>query len=378
MNILIAPNAFKNSINALETGEIIKKAWSKVRPSDNVVIKPMADGGDGFAKIVGEEKNGEKVIVSTKNPLGLPHEGYYYKVNEATAILDLASNCGMQTLKDGKLNALESNTEGLGIVIRKAIEDGCKEIIIGLGGSASTDFGLGAIYALGANFISNDGNEIIPNGGNLHQIKSINLESLHQTIKDIHFFMAIDVDNVLLGDDGAAAVFAPQKGASKIEVKQLDNHLEQIAHITEKITGKEVLSMQGGGAAGGTAAGFWAYLDAQPMQGSQFMIKVMGLKQEIEKADVVITSEGRLDQQTLNGKIPSVIAEYGNQFFVPTICLVGSNTLDFNDDHPFYSIFSINQRFDNIEKAIQETKVNLEHTTFQVAKIFHLGKNKSH
>ncbi|KXX68862.1 glycerate kinase [Flammeovirga sp. SJP92] len=377
MNILIAPNAFKNSINALETGLVIKEAWSKVRPTDHIVIKPMADGGDGFAQIVGEEKKGQKVTVSTKNALGQPHEGFYYKVNNETAIVDLASNCGMQTIKDGTLNALEANTEGLGIVIQKAIQKGCSEIIVGLGGSASTDFGLGAIHALGAKFKDQNNDVIVPNGGNLHRIKSIDLSELEDTIQNIHFYIAIDVENKLLGKKGAAPVFAPQKGASPEEVKQLDTNLEKIAFLTQKITQKDVVSMHGGGAAGGTSAGFWAYLNAEPMHGSQFMMKVMGLQQEIEKADLVITSEGCLDQQTLAGKIPSVIAEYGNQFFVPTICLVGSNTLQYNDEHPFYSIFSINQKFDAIEKAIQETKNNLEHTTFQIAKIFHLGKNKA-
>ncbi|WP_044203920.1 glycerate kinase [Flammeovirga sp. OC4] len=377
MRILVAPNAFKNSINASETGQIIQNTWLKVRPTDTIIVKPMADGGDGFAQIVGEEKNGEKITVSTKNALGRKHQGYYYKVNNATAIVDLASNCGMQTLAEGHQDALKANTEGLGITIKKAIEDGCKEIIIGLGGSASTDFGLGAIHALGAKFMSDNNEIIIPNGGNLHLIKRIDISALNETIHDIRFFMAIDVENLLLGEKGAAAVFAPQKGASVTEVKHLNENLSAIAKVTQNITLKDTTTLVGGGAAGGTAAGLWAYLDAEPMNGSQFMMKVMGLKNEIEKADLVITSEGCLDQQSLDGKIPCAIAEYGNQFYVPTICFVGSNILNFEDEHPFFSIFSINQRFDSIEKAIQKTKYNLENTTFQVAKIFHLSKNKA-
>lgn len=372
MKIVIAPNAFKNSINALNAATIIKNSWLEIRPKDEIIVKPMADGGDGFAEIVGKEKKGIKVNVDTKNALGEKHIGYYYKVNQATAVIDLASNCGMQTIEKSELNALESNTEGLGIVIHKAIEDGCKEIILGLGGSASTDFGFGALYALGLKCFTSDNNEIVPNGRNLDLIQRIDTSVLNHNTQGIHFFMAIDVQNKLIGTNGTSQVFAPQKGANQTQVELLEYNISHIGNYIQRLTGKDVFNLVGGGAAGGCAAGFWALINAEPMNGSQFMMEVMELHQEIENADLVITAEGKLDDQSIEGKIPFVIGEFSKKCKVPCINLVGINQLSHNAVHPFYSILSINQNWTTIEDAIKNTSANLSYTTKQVVRLLNL------
>lgn len=374
MNILIAPNAFKNSLSANETGKIIKEAWLDINPHDTITIKPMADGGDGFSEVIGKEKGGIKINVNTKNALGQNYIGFYFKVNNATAIIELAANCGMQTISSNQLNALETNTEGLGIVIKQAIQDGCTEIILGLGGSASTDFGLGAIYALGGKFFTIENTEIIPNGRNLDLIQHIDTSDLSKITKGIHFYMALDVDNTLLGEKGASKVFAPQKGATISEVNLLEYSLKQIAHLSHKITGIDVENIIGGGVAGGTAAGFVSFLNAKPLKGTQFVMETLNLHKEIENADLVITTEGCIDSQSLKGKAPFVIAQLATENNTPCIGLVGSNLLKGGSTHPFFSVFNINRNWTTLEDAINNTSENLEYTTHQIAKLIKFKK----
>ncbi|AZQ61949.1 glycerate kinase [Flammeovirga pectinis] len=369
MKIVITPNAFKNSLSANEAAQIIRNAWYDIRPKDTVISKPITDGGEGFSKILSDEKDGKFIQIETKNAIGEPHLSGYVKINKATAVIELAQCCGLQTLAKENYNALESNTEGLGIVINQALEDGCTEFIIGLGGSASTDLGLGALSALGVRFITFEGNEIIPNGKNLDLIQDIDFSTLSTKIKGKHFYLAVDVKNILLGNNGAAKTFAPQKGANKTEVDLLEYNLSHASQLIHRRTGKEVQHIEGGGAAGGTAAGFWAFLNAEIMDGSQFIMEVLGLHKAIDSADLVITTEGRLDEQSLKGKAPYAIANYAEKKEKLCIAFVGDNNVNHIDDLPFYAIYSVNPSLVSIEEAINKTAENLKYSIHQFAKV---------
>ncbi|MBB6460714.1 glycerate kinase [Flammeovirga kamogawensis] len=369
MKIVITPNAFKNSLSANEAAQIIRNAWYDIRPKDTIISKPITDGGDGFSKILSDEKDGKFIQVETKNAIGNTHTSGYVKINNATAVIELAQCCGLQTLTKENYDALESSTEGLGIVINQALEDGCTEFIIGLGGSASTDLGLGALYALGVKFLTFEGKEIRPKGKNLDLIQAINYSTLSTKIKNKHFYLAVDVKNTLLGKNGAAKTFAPQKGASKTEIDVLEYNLSHASQLIHRQTGKDVQHVEGGGAAGGTAAGFWAFLNAEIMDGSQFIMEVLGLHEAIDSADLIITTEGCLDEQSLKGKAPYAIAQYAEKKGKLCIAFVGNNNVNHINNLPFYTIFSINPSLVLIDEAINKTAENLKYSVHQFAKV---------
>ncbi|OHX65601.1 glycerate kinase [Flammeovirga pacifica] len=372
MKIVIATNAFKGSINSIDASNIIKEAWLNVRPNDTVINLPLADGGDDFDHVVGLRKNGKWIEVSTKNALNHSHTYGYYKVNTATAVIGLAGNCGLSTLNDNEYDALRSTTNGLGITIKKAIDDGCTEIIIGLGGSASTDFGLGALYELGLKCLDHNNESILPNGSNLSEIVQFELSDLIESTKNIDFYIANDVNNKLYGPQGAAYIFSPQKGASKKEVEILDRNLRHIADIAQISTGIEVFDVEGSGAAGGTAAGFMSFLNATQLSGSSFIMDCFDIDEHLLGTDLIITTEGSLDNQSLNGKLPYQIALKGDDLNIPVIALVGNNLLNNSHQHPFSSIININQKLDNDFKKFAEENLSL--TTNELAKLICLYK----
>ncbi|WP_281614193.1 glycerate kinase [Flammeovirga sp. SubArs3] len=375
MKILVAPNAFKGSLSAFDVAQVIKKNWSIHRPDDEIMMKPLADGGDGFEHVIAKEKNADWINVLSVDPIGKPFQSGYYRINNATAVMSLASLCGIATITPSPINALEANTEGLGMAIKHAISSGCKEIIIGLGGSASTDFGLGALYQLGLKCYTFDNQKIIPKGGNLHLIEKFDDTDLKKLIGGIDFYLAVDVKNTLVGKNGCSHVFAPQKGATESEVELLESNIHHIGLLTEKILNKEVIQLEGSGAAGGTAAGFYSFLNAHIMNGSEFVMELLDIHDSIEKNDLIITTEGKFDQQSLEGKLPYQIAQLGKKYNKPVIAFVGSSDINSNDPkNPFYCIFSINNEFTSIDTAIKNTEKNLSECIQQFTKILSLDK----
>ncbi|ANQ48390.1 glycerate kinase [Flammeovirga sp. MY04] len=372
MKIVIAPNAFKSSISSIEAANIIQEAWLNNRPNDEVVSLPLADGGDDFDHVIALYKNGTWNEVATVNALNQPHTSGYYKVNNATAVIGMASVCGLADINEGKRNALEASSRGLGIVMMQAINDGCKEIIIGLGGSASTDFGLGALAELGLLCFNDDGTPIQPNGGNLSSIRTFDIQELLNKIEGISFYIAVDVENGLLGKNGAAHVFGPQKGANQEDIKVLDDNLSHAADLTQIATSIEVHDAIGSGAAGGTAGGFMAFLNATILKGSEFVMDCSGFEDQLSDTNLIITSEGTIDDQSLYGKLPYQVAIKGNELKIPVLALVGNNKLSTNIEHPFYSIFNINQKFRGFDDMLSLGKENLYKTVEEIAKIFSL------
>lgn len=297
MKVVIAPDSFKGSASAGDLSLWIKDAWLSLRPGDEVICAPMADGGEGSAAVIAASG----------------------KVNPAEiAVIELAEICGIT--KYQTLDPLGAHTYELGVAIRRAIESGAKQVILCVGGSASTDAGTGALRALGALFLDRNGGEIPLGGAGLWELDSIDLTGL-MTAPSHGITIFSDVTNPLTGKNGAAFVFGPQKGATPDQVKLLDEALFNLVRVSG------FPETAGSGAAGGTTYGFQLAYEADVMSGSQEIAKLIGLPELITSADLVITGEGKYDSQSLQGKVVSTVAALTRE--VPVAYLVGSAVIDF-------------------------------------------------
>lgn len=315
--ILIAPNAFKGSLDAFEVCEIISSTLSDCGQS--IRCLPMGDGGDGTAAILAGYLNASPIEIETCDALGRPNYSSYYACNE-TAIIELAAVCGIKQLKPEEYDIWNANTAGLGMAICKAVENGARKILLCVGGSASIDGGTGALSEMGLTIVKSEDkhhNYII-------NIEDIDTYNLNHRFKGIDFTILCDVDNILCGDSGAAKVFAPQKGASLTEVNLLDKRLQFWAELLSSKTGITVKHLRHGGAAGGIAAAFYALLNARLISGSEYCISLSPFNQLLPEAQLVITGEGRIDEQSLFGKIPGVIAQKCRQNRIKVIAVGGS------------------------------------------------------
>ncbi len=295
-----------------------------VRVDDTAAILkfPMADGGDGFAEVLQHYMQTQTVACVAVDPL-LRSIDTAYQWDEAkkTAIIELASASGLQLLLPKERNPLHTSTFGTGLLIRHAVNKGAENIILGLGGSATNDAGTGILSALGFIFLNGNEKILLPVGENLQHIRKIISPA---AIPKIHFKIAVDVQNILYGKEGAAMVYAAQKGADERAVQILDKGLQQFATVVKSQTRKEVSAIPGSGAAGGIAAGLMAYLDIEIIQGAALVIEAGRMKEQMQGADLVITGEGKLDSQSSNGKVVQQVAAAGMQLNIPVIALCGA------------------------------------------------------
>lgn len=325
MRVLIAPDKFKGSLTAAEVADAVATGIEEVRPGADLVRVPVADGGDGT--VAAALSSGySRVEVITVGPTGLPvHTGY--AVDGHRAVIELADVVGLGRLPDGCLDPLDASTFGLGVVVRDALDRGASEIVLGLGGSASTDGGAGLAQALGASLTDSAGHELPPGGAALTRLHRLDLTALQARIDGVRFVVACDVDNPLLGPDGAAAVFGPQKGAGPAEVEQLEGSLRVWARAVAQATGADVTNQPGAGAAGGTGYAASALLDAELRSGIELVLDLVGFDRLLAGADLVITGEGSLDEQSLAGKAPVGVARAAARAGVPVVAVAGRSLL---------------------------------------------------
>ncbi len=309
MNVLIVPDKFKGSLTAQQVCDAVEGVFLEVRRDDIITKIPMADGGEGTAEILTSIANGKKIKAKARDPLFREIESWYgISQDGKTAFIEMAAASGLQLLKADERNPCFTSTIGTGDLILNAIRNGAEKIIVGCGGSATNDAGIGMATALGVSFLDEHGNELRPIGENLLKIKSIDAKNLVKEIKKCYITFIADVENPFFGKNGASFTFAPQKGASVNEVELLDTGLRNYASVLEKIFPNST-TFAGAGAAGGLPVSAKAFLNATHERGIDFVMRWLDIEEKIKQADWVITGEGKFDSQSLNGKVVSGIAE---------------------------------------------------------------------
>ncbi len=360
MKILIAPDKFKDSLSALEVCEALKKGLSSNTKQLDIIFHPMADGGDGSLEIISNYLPLQKQLVQTTDPLARTIDTFYY-TSSNTAFIELASASGIVLLNQTERNPMLTSTLGTGKILLDALSKGYQEIYLFLGGSATNDAGLGICEALGFYFLDAQQNELPPIGENLIKIKSIQNHCPFD-FEQTKITLICDVNNPLYGTNGAAYTYAPQKGATPQQVEYLDKGLQNVAQVLKQHTGIEVGTLAGSGAAGGIGAGLVALCKAKMLKGFDTIAQLTNLEQQIQAADWVISGEGKLDKQSLRGKVISGIAQLCQKHQKPLALFVGKNELSAQDlkalnTQHIYAIDSIAQ---NTEDAMTNGAAYLE------------------
>lgn len=361
MNILIASDSYKGSLSSLEVAEQIGKGIKKVIPEVNIINIPIADGGEGTVKAIITSMGGRIERCRVAGPMGNEVIAEYGILKNGNAVIEMASASGLPLVQKQERNVLKATTFGTGQLIKSALDKGCKEIYIGIGGSATNDGGVGMAQALGGRFIDHQGNEVGFGGEALKKIVTIDLKNMDDRLKNTKIIVMSDVTNVLCGPAGAAAVYGPQKGASDEDIKILDEGLKNLAGVVKLSLGKGVLEMKSGGAAGGLGMGLFAFAGAEITSGIDAILKMIKFDEKLKWADLVITGEGRMDEQSVNGKVPVGISKRASDYNVPVIAIVGciGKNADMVYQHHIESMESCVSSPCTLEEALENSKENL-------------------
>lgn len=323
--VLLAPDKFKGTLTAAEVAGHLREGLLEVRPDLDVVTVPVADGGDGLLDAAGSVGY-RSVGLEASGPLGTPTPTRYV-VHGTRAVLEMAEVCGLARL-DGDLAPMEATSAGLGEAVAHALDGGATEVLVGIGGSASTDGGAGLLTALGARLLDGDGRPVGPGGAGVLDVADVDLSGLHPRLGEVELVVACDVDNPLTGPTGAAAVYGPQKGADPEQVRLLDDALGRLADVVARRTGRDLRDVPGAGAAGGVGFAAVAVLGASLRPGVDVVLELTGFHDALPGADLVVTGEGALDEQTLHGKAPAGVAAAARGAGIPVVAVAGVVLLD--------------------------------------------------
>lgn len=329
MKVVIAIDSFKECMNSMEAGNAAKAGILKVCDAQ-ISVKPLADGGEGTTEALVEGMGGEYVFVEVTGPLGTKRRARYGILGDGrTAVMEMAEAAGIILLKPEELNPSRATTYGVGEMIMDAVKRGCREFIIGIGGSATSEGGVGMLQALGYEFKTQDGNPIRRGLQDLDRIMAISKENVPKVLKECHFRVACDVTNPLCGENGAVYVYGPQKGVKEEEKPIFDGMMAHYADKTQEYIGADYRMAEGAGAAGGLGFAFLSYLpNVELKSGIDIVLEAVGLEQEIRDADIVITGEGRLDSQTAMGKAPVGVARLAKKYGAKALAFAGGVTKD--------------------------------------------------
>lgn len=323
MKILIAVDSFKGSIDTLGAAGAIARGIRSVSPDAEIIEVPIADGGEGTVSAVVGGMGGELRKCSVTGPLGEERSAEYGILPDGTAVIEMAQASGLPLVPENLRNPLVTTSYGTGQLISSALDNGCRKVIIGIGGSATNDGGFGMAQALGASFRDESGKELGPGGGQLEFLHSIDISGLDKRLSSCEIIVACDVTNPLCGENGASAVYGPQKGATPEMVKRLDANLEHYAKLISTQLGKGIKDIPGAGAAGGLGAGLMAFCNAKIKPGIEIVMELTSLEEKMEGADLVITGEGRIDGSSAFGKAPSGVAGIAKRKKIPVAALCG-------------------------------------------------------
>lgn len=380
MHILISPNAFKNSLNAEEAAAAIEKGLMQSNLKCTCECFPIGDGGDGTGDLIIKKCGGTLVTEEVRDPLGRTVPASFGLIDSGkTAIIEMANASGLRLLQTAELNPLIATSYGTGEQIRIAMNMGATKIVIGMGGSATVDGGIGILTALGVRFLDSEGKELSDMPESLTQLASVDTSKLDSRMNDCEVIVLCDVDNFLLGDQGSAAVFGPQKGASAYAVAKLDASLKQLAGITLQQTGKDIAAIKYGGTAGGAAAGLYAFLNAKLVNGIDYFLQLTEFDKSLETADLIITGEGSIDEQTLQGKGPFGVAFKAKLKGLPVIALAGKVPLvkDRNLQEYFDVLLPIGHQPFDLATAMKCTTDNLIRTSWEIGNLLSLNRSKN-
>jgi glycerate kinase len=322
MKIVVAPDSFKGSLTAIEVSVAIEQGIREVFPEAEVIKIPMADGGEGTVQCLVNATGGKILEEKVIGPLGDEVLAFYGILGDRkTAIVEMAAASGLILIPESKRNPLVTTTYGTGQLIKAALDQGCRKMIIGIGGSATNDGGAGMVQALGVKLLDQEGKEVGFGGGELKKIVKIDISCMDNRLSDTKVLVASDVNNPLCGPQGASRIYGPQKGATPEIIEELDKSLSYFAELIKRGLNKEVKDIPGAGAAGGLGAGLMAFLNAELRSGIEIIIEIVKLEQNIKEADLVITGEGKIDSQTIYGKTPVGVAKIAKKYNVPVVAV---------------------------------------------------------
>lgn len=366
MNILVAPDKFKHSLSSFEACEAVTNGLLKASKDFIIRTLPLADGGDGLSEVIEHYISANKHAVVVSDPLFRPVNSQLLVSEDGeTAFIEMAKASGLLLLKPEEYRCMNTTSLGTGELVREAIRLKVKEVIIGIGGSATNDGGMGMAVALGYRFLDRSGAELKPVGENLVKVAAIDNSQLIE-LKDIRFTVACDVKNPLTGNNGATMVYAKQKGASPTEISQLEEGMQHFSDVLKSYTGKDIAQIEGAGAAGGLGAGCMAFLNADVSSGIALVLKLSNAEDLIRNADIVITGEGKIDEQSLNGKAISGIAELCRKYNKPLIAFCGTLALNHQQLNTLgvQQAYSINSDAVPIEEAFKNASRLLSEAAF--------------
>jgi glycerate kinase len=377
MKIVIAPDSYKESLSALEVANAIEQGFREIWPDADYVKLPVADGGEGTVEAMVEATTGRIVEVDVTGPLGEPVPAFYgLSGDERTAFIEMAAASGLEQVPVALRDPLKTTSWGTGELIRHALDAGVDHIIIGLGGSATNDGGAGMVQALGAKLLDARQNEIGKGGAALDALAQIDISQLDPRLAACRIEVACDVTNPLTGKEGASAVFGPQKGATAETIDRLDTALAHYAQIIARDLDVDVLELAGGGAAGGMGAALYAFCGAQLRRGIEIVTDALQLDACVADADLVITGEGRIDSQTIHGKVPVGVAKVAKRYNKPVIGIAGSLTADVGivHEHGLDAVFSVIYTVCTLEDALKNAAENVRMTARNVAATLKMGQ----
>lgn len=377
MKLVIAPDSWKESLTALEVATAIEDGFREVWPDAEYVKIPVADGGEGTVDAMVAATSGERVEVEVTGPLGTRIPSFYgISGDKQSAFIEMAAASGLELVPASARNPLKTTSWGTGELIRHALDAGVNHIIIGIGGSATNDGGAGMVQALGAKLLNDRAQPLGYGGGELATLAQIDLSELDARLAECRIEVACDVSNPLTGPEGATAVFGPQKGATAEMVTVLDDSLGHYAKIIARDLDIDVLSLAGGGAAGGMGAALYAFCGATLRQGIEIVTDALRLDEQVADADIVITGEGRIDSQTIHGKVPVGVAKVAKRYNKPVIGIAGSLTADVGvvHQHGIDAVFSVLYSICSLEDALGNAQANLRMAARNIAAVLKVGK----
>ena len=377
MKIVIAPDSYKESLSALGVASAIERGFREIYPDADYHKLPVADGGEGTVEAMVAATQGRIVQVEVTGPLGERVSGFYgLSGDEQSAFIEMAAASGLELVPADKRCPLTTTSWGTGELIRHALDAGVKHIIIGLGGSATNDGGAGMAQALGVKLLTADNQNIAQGGAGLEALARIDVSELDARLAACRIEVACDVTNPLTGEEGASAVFGPQKGATPEMITRLDTALVRYAQCLKRDLDIDVLPLEGGGAAGGMGAALYAFCGAELRPGIEIVTDALHLDKLVADADLVITGEGRIDSQTIHGKVPVGVARVAKRYGVPVIAIGGSLTPDVGvvHQHGLDAVFSVLYRICTLEDALRDADENLFMAARNIAAILKIGQ----
>lgn len=373
MKIVVAPDKFKGSLSSLEVAKAIERGIKRAVPEAEVVLCPLADGGEGTVEALVTASAGRIVKKRVTGPLGEPVEAFFgllrtslhpiSDIRHLTAVVEMAAASGLHLVPPERQNPLVTTTYGTGELINAALDEGCRKIIVGIGGSATTDGGMGMAQALGVKFLDQQGKVLgLGRGQLLQEIARIDVENLDKRIDKTEFLVASDVQNPLTGPQGATQVYSPQKGATPEMMRELDEGLSHYTDIIKRDLGIDIKDVPGAGAAGGLGAGLMVFLKAKLRSGVDLVMEAVSLEKKLQGVDLVITGEGKIDRQTAYGKVPVGVAGLARKHNVPVIAVVGQigEGAEILRDYGIHKIYPLVKSGITVEEAIKNAKVLLE------------------